>query len=352
MKILKWVGIVILAIVLLLAILLFILSKKPFVPSNYTKTVETGGELEAKYLAMGEYEVKHTETDAPEDWGKFITYYPAAVETADKTYPVVVVVNGTGVYASKYPVLFKHLASWGFIVIGNEDPSTCSGDSADAALAYLSEQNDDPDSVFYRKVDTAHIGITGHSQGGVGVFNAVTQQPHGNLYTCAVSLSPTEMELADAIGLHYEPDKMTVPTLLLAADANDVISPEGTQKVYAGDSGSGLESCHPQPQHRRIDMVLRGRISFVIKRAANRSIQRGDLEAFQKMGRCADRCDAERQGSAVQPGNRKYSGKFRLHLYAQPSGGRPQNSCRTSEHLAGAAKVRHQLPTRRGTAVL
>lgn len=216
----------------LLAILLFILSKKPFVPSNYTKTVETGGELEAKYLAMGEYEVKHTETDAPEDWGKFITYYPAAVETADKTYPVVVVVNGTGVYASKYPVLFKHLASWGFIVIGNEDPSTCSGDSADAALAYLLEQNDDPDSVFYRKVDTAHIGITGHSQGGVGVFNAVTQQPHGNLYTCAVSLSPTEMELADAIGLHYEPDKMTVPTLLLAADANDVISPEGTQKVY------------------------------------------------------------------------------------------------------------------------
>lgn len=232
LKILKWVGIVILAIVLLLAILLFILSKKPFVPSNYTKTVETGGELEAKYLAMGEYEVKHTETDAPEDWGKFITYYPAAVETADKTYPVVVVVNGTGVYASKYPVLFKHLASWGFIVIGNEDPSTCSGDSADAALAYLLEQNDDPDSVFYRKVDTAHIGITGHSQGGVGVFNAVTQQPHGNLYTCAVSLSPTEMELADAIGLHYEPDKMTVPTLLLAADANDVISPEGTQKVY------------------------------------------------------------------------------------------------------------------------
>ena len=232
LKILKWVGIVILAIVLLLAILLFILSKKPFVPSNYTKTVETGGELEAKYLAMGEYEVKHTETDAPEDWGKFITYYPAAVETADKTYPVVVVVNGTGVYASKYPVLFKHLASWGFIVIGNDDPSTCSGDSADAALAYLSEQNDDPDSVFYRKVDTAHIGITGHSQGGVGVFNAVTQQPHGNLYTCAVSLSPTEMELADAIGLHYEPDKMTVPTLLLAADANDVISPEGTQKVY------------------------------------------------------------------------------------------------------------------------
>ena len=231
-KLLKWVGIVILAIVLLLVILLFILSKKPFVPSNYMKTVETGGDLEAKYLAMGQYEVKHTEADAPEDWGKFITYYPAGMETESKTYPVVVMVNGTGVYASKYPALFKHLASWGFIVIGNEDPSTCSGDSADATLAYLLGQNDDLNSVFYQKVDAAHIGITGHSQGGVGVFNAVTTQPHGNLYTCAVSLSPTEMEVAGAIGLHYEPDKMTVPTLLLAADANDVITPEGAQKVY------------------------------------------------------------------------------------------------------------------------
>ena len=153
LKVLKWVGIVILAIVLLLAILLIILSKKPFVPSNYMKTVETGGELEAKYLVMGQYEVKHTEADAPEDWGKFITYYPAEMETESKTYPVVVMVNGTGVYASKYPALFKHLASWGFIVIGNEDPSTCSGNSADAMLAYLLEQNDDPNSVFYQNAN-------------------------------------------------------------------------------------------------------------------------------------------------------------------------------------------------------
>lgn len=120
LKILKWVGILILAIVLLMAILLFILSKKPFVPNNYTKTVKTGGELEVKYLAMGQYDVKQTEADAPKDWGKFTTYYPAEMETADKTYPVVVMVNGTGVYASKYPALFNHLASWGFIVIGNE----------------------------------------------------------------------------------------------------------------------------------------------------------------------------------------------------------------------------------------
>lgn len=113
LRILKWTCIVIFIIVLLLAILLFILSRKPFVPGNYTKTVKPGGTLEARYLAMGQYEVRHVETDAPEDWGKFIIYYPAEMEKEDQTYPAVVMVNGTGVYASKYPALFQHLASWG-----------------------------------------------------------------------------------------------------------------------------------------------------------------------------------------------------------------------------------------------
>lgn len=42
-------------------------------------------------------------------------------------------VNGTGVYASKYPAVFEHLASWGFIVVGNEDPSTCTGAAPELA---------------------------------------------------------------------------------------------------------------------------------------------------------------------------------------------------------------------------
>ena len=44
-----------------------------------------------------------------------------AVKTGKGTYPLVVMVNGTGVAASKYKPIFEHLASWSFIVIGNED---------------------------------------------------------------------------------------------------------------------------------------------------------------------------------------------------------------------------------------
>lgn len=252
LKILKIVGIILLILVVLIAALLICLSMKPFVPDNYTKTVGTGGEIEAKYLSMGAHEVKYAEAEAPGDWKKFEAFYPADLETEANTYPVVVFANGTGVFASKYKALFRHLASWGFIVLGNEDPSTCTGASAEATLAWLLEQNDDPDSVFYQKVDTEHIGISGHSQGGVAVFNAVSEQPHGGLYTCAVSLSPTEWALAMAIGLDYDPGKMTTPTLILAAPENDVITPDGVKSLADAIPAGTVRALRPGMDHGRM----------------------------------------------------------------------------------------------------
>ena len=252
LKILKIVGIILLVSIMLIAALLICLSMKPFVPNNYTKTVETGGELETKYLAMGTHEVKCAQAEAPGDWKKFEAFYPADLETGEDTYPVVVFANGTGVAASKYKALFKHLASWGFIVLGNEDPSTCTGASTDATLAWLLERNGDPDSVFYQKADTEHIGISGHSQGGVAVFNAVSEQPHGGLYTCAVSLSPTEWALAMAIGLDYDPSKMTTPTLILAAPENDVITPDGVTDLSDTIPAGTIRALRPGMDHGKM----------------------------------------------------------------------------------------------------
>ena len=230
--VLKIVGIVLLVLIVLIAGFLFWLSRRPFVPTNYTKTVETGGALEAKYLAMGPYEVKQEKAEAPEDWKEFVAYYPAELEDSEEQWPAVVFVNGTGVYASKYPALFRHLASWGFIVLGNEDPGTFSGDSADATLAWLLAENEDPDSVFYQRVDADRLGLSGHSQGGVGVFNAVNEQPHGGMYTCAVSLSPTQEDWAEALKIPYDPSQTAIPTLVLAGTQNDVITPEGMERLY------------------------------------------------------------------------------------------------------------------------
>ena len=249
LTVLKIAGIVLLVLILLIAGFLFWLSRRPFVPNNYTETVETGGALEAKYLAMGPYEVKHVKAEAPEDWKEFVAYYPAQLEDSGDQWPAVVFVNGTGVYASKYPALFRHLASWGFIVLGNEDPGTFSGDSTDATLAWLLEQNEDPDSVFYQKVDTAHMGLSGHSQGGVGVFNAISEQPNGGLYTCAVSLSPTQEDLAAALNIPYDPSKTVIPTLVLAGTSNDVITPEGMEKLYGKLGGPKAMALRTDTDH-------------------------------------------------------------------------------------------------------
>lgn len=246
-KALKIIGIILLVIVLLMILLIlgikWLFQKMltaPMVPANYTEIVEVGGEIEAVYLAAGNYETAYQEAPAPEEWGKYIIYYPKVLELSEKNYPVVVLVNGTGVCASRYPALFAHLASWGFIVIGNEDPSTCMGTSADAALSYLLSENENKNSIFYRKVDVDNIGISGHSQGGVGTFNAITTQKHSSLYKCAVSLSPTESALADALHMPYNASQTAIPIMILAGAKQDVISLEGMQEMYQGISAPKL----------------------------------------------------------------------------------------------------------------
>ena len=204
-------------------------------PDNYTTEVKTGGDIEAKYLANGSFEVKSVEIEYPDDADiKTISiFYPAELDNKDAKYPVVLFVNGTGVGASRYKPVFEHLASWGFIAIGNEDPSSWKGEKADATLAYLLKENENKNSVFYGKVDLENTGVIGHSQGGVGVYNTINATEHKDIYKCAVTLSPTEEETAAGIKIPYDPAKTSIPLFMLCGTNNDVISPENMQKSYA-----------------------------------------------------------------------------------------------------------------------
>lgn len=196
--------------------------------------------MEEKYMAAGSYEIGYFEADYAEnaDIKKIEIWYPEELETSSEQYPVVVFVNGTGVAASRYRPVFEHLASWGFIAIGNEDPSTWEGKKADATLSWLLAANEDETSIFYHRVDTNNIGITGHSQGGIGVFRAINETEHKELYKCAVSLSPTQEDMAEALKMPYDSSKTAIPVMILAGAPNDVISLEGlndmVKKISAG----------------------------------------------------------------------------------------------------------------------
>lgn len=123
---------------------------------------------------MGCHDIEYYEAGAMMSFKKFEMYYPKDIEDMDKL-PVVVFVNGTGVKGSKYPALQKHLASWGFITIATEEEYAWSGFSAEMSVRYLAllnqYQEEGKENVFYHKIDMDKIGITGHSQGGIGVIN-------------------------------------------------------------------------------------------------------------------------------------------------------------------------------------
>ncbi|MDO4434764.1 MAG: hypothetical protein Q4B82_09345 [Alysiella sp.] len=62
--------------------------------------------------------------------------------------PVVVFANGTGMQYYKYKAVFEHLASWGFVVIGNDDKESWSGLSSSQSLAVPDNLNSNKNSLF------------------------------------------------------------------------------------------------------------------------------------------------------------------------------------------------------------
>lgn len=236
-KLLKIIGIIILIPIVLVIALLVIISFIPMTPNNYTKEVKTDGDIETKYLSMGDYKVKNIKKDGTEITKKYYIYYPKELKNSDKEYPVVVILNGTGVLPKKYKALFKHLASWGFVVIGNDDGSTGFGKSADETMDLIISENGNRNSIFYGKLDLYNIGITGHSQGGAGVLTAISIMEHKDKYKTAVALSPTHEETAHQFGWKYDLTKINIPTLMIAGtngefETQAVIPIEKMLKMY------------------------------------------------------------------------------------------------------------------------
>ena len=72
------------------------------------------------------------------------------------------------------------------------------------------------------------------------------------MYACAVSLSPTQLDVAAAIGLNYDPGKMSVPTLILAAPENDVITPEGVKILSDAIPSGTVTALRPGMDHGKM----------------------------------------------------------------------------------------------------
>lgn len=206
------------------------------VPARYETSVKTEEPLEKKYLQPGPYAAASLEQPTSENWKKYEVWYPAELAETEKSYPVLILSNGTGVHASSAKAMLKHFASWGFVVLGNEEDNSWQGLSAEKGLTWLLEENEREGSVFYHRIDRDQIGAFGHSQGGVGTINAITVQPHHGLYKAAVSESPTQLPLARNLKWSYAPGKVTVPIFYVASngffDSRIVIPASQLEQIF------------------------------------------------------------------------------------------------------------------------
>ena len=202
----------------------------PSVTADYYTQTQTGGEIEEIYTAMGEYDVDYAEYPAQDLLIKqYKIWYPSALAGEEgREWPIVVMANGTGVPASRYAPVFRHLASWGFVVIGNEMQNSWSGGASAGALDLLAELNEDPSSLFYHKLDLDNVGSAGHSQGAIGAINAVTAQPNGDSYKALYLASTPSSLYASTLEWAYDPALIDVPCFMTA----------GTGLLDAGEAGS------------------------------------------------------------------------------------------------------------------
>ena len=241
-KALKIIGIVLLVIIGLVVIWIIVASLKQAVDKKYTQTVKTGGDIEAKYLAMGSHETSYLERGGMHDFKKYEIFYPSDIDSGNEKYPVVIFSNGTGIKTSKYKAVLEHLASWGFVCIGTEEENSWNGFSSEMCLRFIEKLNatetvDGWDkNPFYGHIDMDNIGVSGHSQGGVGVINAATENKNGSKIKAIFSASPTNKELAAALEWDYDASLVSVPIFLVSStgnsDENLVVSGEQLKAIY------------------------------------------------------------------------------------------------------------------------
>ncbi|MGI5989407.1 MAG: chlorophyllase/cutinase-like alpha/beta fold protein [Lachnospiraceae bacterium] len=196
-KVLKITGIIVLILILIFVLLTVYSLHKPAAPDSYWNRIDSTGAVESRYLTLGPYAVQTKKYEAPQDESdKADSYYQVWYPEEAGVYPLVVMVNGTGVPCNKYEAVFQHFASFGYVVIGNNYGTNWDGRHASETLQFALDTEE-----IASMIDPDKIAIGGHSQGGMGTFNAITEYDNGALYKAAFSLSPTNDELA--IGLQW-----------------------------------------------------------------------------------------------------------------------------------------------------
>ena len=240
----------VLKIVLILVVILLVLGIAAFqyiksmMPSGdgnndivegYYKNFKSDAALEMKYSQLGSFETAYTEFPSENATiGRVRDWYPKELENGEKAWPMIMVVNASGTPAASYEPFFPRLASWGFIVVGNEDGQTGNGKTASLTLDFMLSIPDS--SVLSGKIDYDSMGIIGYSQGGAGAICAVTNYENGARYKAMFTGSAAYPTLAKNMGWEYDVSKVTIPYFMAAGTGKSDDSGNDPETSYGGVS--------------------------------------------------------------------------------------------------------------------
>lgn len=209
-------------------------NRQPLVAEGYYQATVSGGELERRYTERGEYELSKLAFDVADDTMRSIyVWMPQSVAPSPR--PIIIVVNGSNAIASRCEPFFERLASWGFVVVGNDDPMAGRGDSTSRTLDFLLAAADDDEHPLYGLIDISKIGIAGYSQGGAGALRAATEFANSHCYTTLFTCSAASQLLSQNLGWAYDPAKVQIPYFMVA----------GTGVSDAGDGKDGWVGVTP-----------------------------------------------------------------------------------------------------------
>lgn len=228
-------------LILLIAGFFYIKSKLPNgggnndITEGYYERFQSDAPLEMRYANPGAFETSYTEfVSDNESIGKVRVWYPTELEGSDKMWPMIMVVNASGTPASSFEPFFPRLATWGFVVVGNEDGQTGNGQTASITLDFMLHLPSD--SVLAGRIDYSNMGIIGYSQGGAGAICAVTNYENGALYKAIFTGSAAYPTLAKNMGWEYDVSKVTIPYFMVAGTGKSDDSGSDPETSYGGVS--------------------------------------------------------------------------------------------------------------------
>jgi hypothetical protein len=194
------------------------------------------GDIEKKYYRGGPWkDVTVAETEEPCDsaGNKCVLVYPTNLGANSFRHPIVAYGNGTNAHPTEAAYFLKHLASWGFVVVGSEDKQTLPGITILDSIKFMIAANSDPNSIFLNKLDVGQAGAVGYSQGAFGVISAMIKSP--GLVQTVIAIALPKKSWCNPACPNPDVRHLTQGSIFFVTGSDDPIAPPTQALGSAGE---------------------------------------------------------------------------------------------------------------------